>query len=232
MMPYLLFPKANVLNTTAYVTSRFCRRLTHAKSLNRYLTNKDYKRVCPECGKPNILPIHNCTYCETALPDTCIKRLLHDPLTDAIIGTGNGFTELYKDFNLIVVKSKYPISNKHVLVIPKKGLYDLLQLKRADLKLLYYMQQKAFETFDIHPSHAECSQLTMGFNYPSEYSHVCMHAAIPPFRKSSCFQMPYFYSFERIVKQIKEGGRFLPNFVRLTQRKRYLHTQSQSEGQE
>lgn len=212
-----LFPNQTAPNTLYF---RIYQRFTHAKSLNRYFANKDFKRVCRSCGKPNILPVLNCTRCDSALTDECIQRVLHDPVADAIIDTEHDFTSVYRNFNLLVVKDKQPISDSHILIIPKKGLYDLCQLRRLDLKLLRSMQEKAYELLEVDPL-CDTSKLIMGFHYPSAYSHVCMHAALPPFRMApKAFQPPYFYSFAHVVQQLQDCGRFLPNVIRLTQRRR------------
>eukprot|EP00922_Rhytidocystis_sp_ex-Travisia-forbesii_P062206 GHVS01092087.1.p1 GENE.GHVS01092087.1~~GHVS01092087.1.p1 ORF type:complete len:536 (+),score=141.73 GHVS01092087.1:111-1718(+) len=46
-----------------------------------------------------------------------------------------------------------------------------------------------------------------GFNYPSEYNHLCLHVAVPPLLMScEQFAPPYFYPLTKVVQDLQNFG--------------------------
>lgn len=48
--------------------------------------------------------------------------------------------------------------------------------------------------------------LVVGFNYPSEYGQLCMHAIIPPIDNFGIFEPPYFYPLNKILRDLEYCG--------------------------
>ncbi|CDJ40517.1 Pv1h14035_P, related, related [Eimeria tenella] len=54
---------------------------------------------------------------------------------------------------------------------------------------------------------SKLKQMTVfGFNYPAEFSQLCMHALTPPFSNFSLFQFPFFYPFNKVAKDLQSRG--------------------------
>lgn len=58
--------------------------------------------------------------------------------------------------------------------------------------------------YNLHQQIKE--QTIFGFNYPSEYGQLCMHAIIPPIYNFSLFEAPYFYPLNKILKELEVCG--------------------------
>jgi len=63
-------------------------RHLHSSSLSKYFANIYYKKICPTCQKPNILPLDRCTFCDTKLTDQHITRGGKEIIHDAMLKRG------------------------------------------------------------------------------------------------------------------------------------------------
>ncbi|CAE7370768.1 unnamed protein product, partial [Symbiodinium sp. KB8] len=116
----------------------------HSASLQKFFTNKTHKKYCENCGKPSALLLERCSYCGEALSDSQIAAMARDPLLEAVLDAGSSdFDELYRSFELLVLKHRYPVGREHLLVMPKDTCYDLRQLRRRQVPFLKKMYQKA-----------------------------------------------------------------------------------------
>ena len=120
----------------------------HSALLQKFFTNKMHKKYC-DCGKPSALLLEKCSYCGAHLKDHHIAPMRRDPLLQAVLQETSGFQELYRSFELLVLKHRFPVGEQHLLVLPKGTFYDLKQLRKRDTPLLQKMYQKV-------PQHLKC----------------------------------------------------------------------------
>ena len=93
-------------------------------------------------GKPSALLLEKCSYCGAALKDHHIAPMRRDPLLAAVLGETTASEELYRSFELLVLKHRFPVGEQHLLVVPKGTFYDVKQLRRRDAPLLQKMYEK------------------------------------------------------------------------------------------
>ncbi|KAL8275981.1 hypothetical protein Esti_000097 [Eimeria stiedai] len=48
--------------------------------------------------------------------------------------------------------------------------------------------------------------VAFGFNYPSEYSQLCLHAVGPPVANFGLFEPPYFYPLKKVLSDLEHRG--------------------------
>ncbi|CAK9066209.1 Pentatricopeptide repeat-containing protein At2g31400 [Durusdinium trenchii] len=175
----------------------------HSASLQKFFTNKTHKKYC-KCGKPSALLLEKCSYCGEALGDHHIAPLKRDPLLTAVLGTGtktsDDFEELYRSFQFLVLKHRYPVGEKHLLVLPKGTFYDVRQLRKRDMPMLEKMYQKGLEYLDAPGRPVAC-----GFSYPADYNHLHLHLVLPPFRSVALFERHVFYPLPEVQVQLQRG---------------------------
>lgn len=53
--------------------------------------------------------------------------------------------------------------------------------------------------------------LILGFNYPSEYGQLCMHAVVPPIRNPGLFESPFFYPLKKVIRDLEHRGSVQPH---------------------
>ncbi|KAL8427587.1 hypothetical protein Efla_005762 [Eimeria flavescens] len=283
----------------------------HSVDLHRYYTNRYHKKVCPKCGRPNILPSTACACCSHRLTDVHICSVGRDVLRDLVLarhanhdqsgelesrlsllkrgpagtrlmtfeeclqglprplsadGLGlepsrGGCVEFFRSFDFVVFAFPFPASLLHLAAAPKASMYDLRQLRRSHVQLLKRMQEKLrcllnllIECWaycappgphSLPPQKEEeeeearsertsrcsegeqqpledgtpdqqtslgsaCMQLrrlaAFGFNYPSEYSQLCLHAVAPPIKNFGIFEPPCFYSLSKVLSDLQRCG--------------------------
>lgn len=180
----------------------------HSASLQKFFTNKTHKKYC-SCGKPSALLLEHCSYCGEALGDQHIAPIKRDPLLAAVLGESSDFQELYRSFQLLVLKNSYPVGEKHVLVLPKSTFYDIRQLRKRDVTLLEKMYQKGLESLQVEAN----TPVACGFSYPSDYNHLHLHLVVPPFTSLKLFQRHVFYPLPEVQVQLQRKGLVRPHPV-------------------
>eukprot|EP00070_Physeter_catodon_P036330 XP_028343224.1 uncharacterized protein LOC114485632 [Physeter catodon] len=58
------------------------RRIHHSAGLQGFYTNRLYKKRCARCGRPNIVPMTRCGYCDEVLTDEDIRPVGRDVLKE------------------------------------------------------------------------------------------------------------------------------------------------------
>lgn len=185
--------------------------------LQRFFTNRSHKKVCPQCGKSNILLLEACNFCGAALADEDIKATGRDPLVEAVLGSAlPGFTQLSVSFDVLVLRHKFGVGSQHLLAVPKTTCYDLRNLRRRNLPLLQKLRVEGVrqlrEEMRLPPKSAD-PDIVFGFCYPSEYNQLHMHIVVPPFSNISLFDRSVFYLLEEVEEMIQAHGSVKPHSV-------------------
>eukprot|EP00439_Symbiodinium_sp_Y106_P011352 s5457_g1.t1 len=174
----------------------------HSASLQKFFTNKTHKKYCENCRKPSALLLERCSYCGEALSDSQIAAMGRDPLLEAVLDAGTSdFDELYRSFELLVLKHRYPVGREHLLVMPKDTCYDLRQLRRRQVPFLKKMYQKGMEclrSLCMLPEEAPDPPVACGFSYPADYNHLHLHLVAAPFTRLELFARPVFYPLPEV----------------------------------
>ncbi|EPT27959.1 hypothetical protein TGPRC2_289640 [Toxoplasma gondii TgCatPRC2] len=78
----------------------------HSSQLQRFYTNRYYKKECPRCSRPNIVPVRRCGYCDLLLTDLDIRLVGRDVFRELVASRTpnhtqrNDLTSLVRDQEL------------------------------------------------------------------------------------------------------------------------------------
>merc|ERR1712007_107542 len=157
------------------------------------------------------------------LLDDHIRPGGRDRMVDAMLGgdvpdvgpVGNdGFRELHRSFEVLVLQHAYPVGRQHVLAIPKSTCYDLRQLRRKHLPLLRELRARGIDCLRRElglPERAPEPAVLCGFSYPADYNQLHLHLVVPPFRSMALFDRRVFYLFEEVEGDIERRGAVKPH---------------------
>ncbi|AFZ79259.1 hypothetical protein BEWA_021060 [Theileria equi strain WA] len=151
---------------------------------------------------------------------------------------------LYRCFDFTIMYHPQPSGLIHLSATPNGTFYDIKNFRRAHIPLISKMKQTCINVFkeiitetpvsegDTHLSRIKSfikddnkekhwnfvsSLLIFGFNYPSNFVHVVMHAILPPIHTFNMFKCPYYYPLETVLADLESYGRvhsFTPAFMR------------------
>lgn len=70
------------LRTVSLDSGLYTREIHHSAELHRFYTNRFYKKCCTCCGRPNIVPVTRCGYCDGLLTEGDIHPVGRDVLRE------------------------------------------------------------------------------------------------------------------------------------------------------
>ncbi|CAC5381891.1 APTX [Mytilus coruscus] len=120
--------------------------------------------------------------------------------------------QVFSDERITVIKDKYPKAKYHFLIMPKKNIPNLKSLKKEDIDLLKYMEEKGREL--SKSSDAE-RQFRYGYHSIPSMSHLHLHVISQDF-DSPClknkkhwnsFTTEYFIDSKDIIKTLEKTGK-------------------------
>ncbi|CAD7950809.1 unnamed protein product [Amoebophrya sp. A120] len=172
-----------------------------------FFTQRKHQKHCPRCGKPNLLQLERCNFCNTEMPDdVSIADAKPCDLVEAVLTHRyHGRPVLDRQWDVFAVEHRYPCARAHLLVFPKTRLEDLLQCQRKDLPLL----RKLFETGVKHLREVYNVERNFicGFSYPSEYQQLALHVIAPPIRNFRLFRTSNWFFYRDAYAEIARTGR-------------------------
>ena len=116
---------------------------------------------------------------------------------------------LYEDEQIIIFKDRSPVSEVHLLCIPKRHIKNLNYLTKNDLDLLNHMYITARDFIILnYKEHLINNNPIFGFHKPPFYSitHLHMHCIIPPYTNNimKIMNCCILKDFDDLVREIQE----------------------------
>lgn len=100
-------------------------------------------------------------------------------------------------------------------------MYDLRRLRRRQLPLLDKMRRAGLQCLrsevqqdgSLSRGDGVDEPVVLGFSYPAEYAQVHLHLVLPPMRNDLIFDPRTFYSFDRVMRDLRVHGMVQKNVV-------------------
>lgn len=67
----------------------------HSSETHRFYTNRYHKKECRRCGRPNIVPVTRCGYCDLPLTDSDVRLVGRDLLRDLVSARTPGHSQAH-----------------------------------------------------------------------------------------------------------------------------------------
>ncbi|CAG8831451.1 9567_t:CDS:2, partial [Racocetra persica] len=123
--------------------------------------------------------------------------------------------EVYSyDDNVVIIWDKYPKAKIHLLVMPRRKIDSLKELKRQDLNLIETMKLKGQEMIDRFKESEPKLVFRMGFHMIPSLKQLHMHVISQDFvsptlstkKHWNSFTTPFFKDVEEVEMLLREKG--------------------------
>ncbi|CAG8687912.1 11800_t:CDS:10, partial [Funneliformis mosseae] len=118
------------------------------------------------------------------------------------------------DDESVIIYDKYPKAKKHLLVIPRKRIDNIEELKKQDLELIKKLKEKGQEIIEKMKQENPKLGFRMGFHVIQSLKQLHMHVISQDFISSylknkkhwNSFTTEFFKDVEEIEKKLEEQG--------------------------
>ncbi|KAL8449025.1 hypothetical protein Emed_003377 [Eimeria media] len=146
--------------------------------------------------------IHLASIPKTSMYDVKQLRRSHIPLLKSMQDKLTSLINLMID--LVTITSRVKASR---LRVPSRAHQSTCTAQTEESEGSEDSEREAAAAVPLKDVRMQLRQLvSLGFNYPSEYSQLCLHAVVPPVANFGLFEPPYFYPLKKVLSDLEQRG--------------------------